>query len=545
MKKRNILGMITIIFTMLLTACGQGNGADSDTAVQEGERSVFNIVESGEISTLDASRASDGFSFGALNNVMEGLFMPGPDGEPVPGVAESYEVNEDNTVYTFTLREDARWSNGDPVTAHDFEFSWRRAVDPETASGYAFIMHNHVRNAERINNGELPIEDLGVRAIDDHTLEVTLEQPVPYFIGLLGIATFFPLNEEFVVAQGDDFGTDVDTTLYNGPFMMSEWRRGESYQMQRNPYYWDAENVQLDEINVSIISEVSTAVNLYETNRVDQVTLTSEFVNRFEGDEALEMTIRPTTSFLRLNQENEALSNENIRRAISLSINREGITETILNNGSIPADGLVPRGLTMGPDGVDFRDSSPLESRTDEEEARRLWEQGMEELGESSVSLRMIASEDSSSRSVAQYIQGTLESNLEGLSIDLVFLPPNITRETEAEGNFDISLASWGAAFPDPMTYLSQFTTDSPFNRMSFSNEAYDQLVEDANSVLLTDLSARWEALQEAERILVEEDAALIPIFQAGHVFLQRTNVQGVVIRPFTGIYSYRWASIN
>ncbi len=543
-KKTKGIVALSITLSMFLTACGQKQEATTTgEKKKESSKQVLNIVEAGEISTLDSSIATDGFSYAALNNVMEGLYMPGPDNKPVPAAAESYKLSEDGKTYTFTLH-DSKWSNGDPVTAHDFEYAWKRAVNPETASEYAHIMFD-IKNAEKINKKELPIDSFGVKAIDDKTLEVQLEHPVPYFLGLMGFATFYPQNKKVVEAQGKNYGLEAANVVYNGPFQLSEWKHDTSYKMTKNPNYWDNKNVKLNEINVNIVKDTSTAVNLFESKQVDRITINSEFVDKYQKDPSLKKMERPSVTFFRFSQKNPLLANKNARKAISLAFDKQGIATTILNNGSIPANAFVPKGFVKGPDNKDFRSTSHVKVETNVKEAKTLWETAKKETNLQNASLSIITTDESNDKKISEFLKGELEKNLPGLKITLQPLPVKAFLDREGNGDYDISLSTWGPDYPDPTTFLNMFVTDGPFNKMSYSNKQYDELIEKTSSTLVTDLPARWKAFQDAEKILLEDDAAIAPIFQSGLVYLERPTVKGVVIRPFAGIYSYKWASIT
>lgn len=301
--------------TIITSACGRSTAAPSE------EETVLRLSDSGEIQTLDTAKGLDGSTVNATNSVMEGLYMPNVDGEYIPAVAESYTLSDDKTTYTFSLRE-TKWSNGEKVTAEDFVYAWRKAVDPQTGSQFAYLMYD-VKNAQAINEGKADVDTLGVKAIDEYTLEVQLERPVPYFLAMTSVSIFFPQNEAFVTEQGDQYGLEADTTLYNGPYVVSEWNHGSGFVMKKNENYWDKENVKTDTIDVRIIKDTATAVNLYETGKLDQATLSSDFVAKYENSNEFKTVAIPITTFLRLNEENQILANEKARKAISMVIDKK------------------------------------------------------------------------------------------------------------------------------------------------------------------------------------------------------------------------------
>lgn len=254
------------------------------TKIVDGEK-VINLSDTSDIPSMDTNKATDTVSFQAMANVNEGLYMLGVNDIIEPGVATNYDVSEDGLTYTFTLREDATWSNGDSIGADDFVYAWRRLGNPDTGAEYAYMLETAgIKNANDVITGEKSVEELGVKAIDEYTLEVTLETPVPYFINMMTFPSFYPLNEEFVEAQGDKYGTSIETTLYNGPFVLSKWEIGYEFEYAKNPDYYNADSVKIDRVNFRIIKDVATDVNLYETGEIDRIRLSGEFVEQYMDD---------------------------------------------------------------------------------------------------------------------------------------------------------------------------------------------------------------------------------------------------------------------
>jgi oligopeptide transport system substrate-binding protein len=546
MKKQSlILLSILLVVSAFLTACGGGNNSDNNTAGTDGgkDEQVLNLLESSEIPSLDSTLGTDSVSFNVMNNVFEGLYRLGEDDEPVLGMAaEEPEVSEDGKTYTFKIR-DAKWSNGDPVTAHDFEYAWKKALDPDNASEYAYIMFD-IKNAEKVNNGEVPVDEAGITAIDDKTLQIELETIVPYFKSLLTFATFLPQNQAFVEEQGDQFGLEANTAIYNGPFVLSDWKHEQSFQMKKNPDYWESDVVKLKEINFNIVKDTSTRVNLYETKETDVAVLSEQYVDTYKDDPNFNTRLRTSTFFLRLNQKNEVLANKNARKAFDMAWDKEGLVQVLLNDGSIPAYYLVPDDFVTGPDGKDFRDANGQLGEYAPEKAADLWKTAKEELGIETASLELLNYDSENSRKVGEYLKEQLEANLEGLSITISQQPFKQKLEVEQKGDYDFSYAGWGPDYPDPMTFLDMFVTGSSYNQTGFSNEEYDQLIQDAQSTLLEDPEKRWEALLKAEQILME-DQAISPMFQDGSAYVQREYVKDLYRHSFGADYSYKWTYIE
>ncbi|WP_113930497.1 peptide ABC transporter substrate-binding protein [Bacillus sp. P14.5] len=560
-KKFSFLLVLLLALATFLAACGGNNGNNGNNAGNNGNNAnsgnnggeeepaeeeraqVLNLLEASEIPSMDAALATDSVSFNVMNQVYEGLYRLGENDEAVLGMAaEEPTVSEDGKTYTFKIR-DAVWSNGDPVTANDFEYAWKKALNPDTAAEYAYIMYD-IKNAEGVNSGDLPLDELGVKAVDEKTLEVQLETQVPYFDALLSFATFYPQNEAFVTEQGDQYGLEANTSIYNGPFVLSDWKHEQSFQLQKNADYWEADVVQLEEINFNIVKDTATGVNLYETEKADIAGLSAEFVDQYGNDENFKTRADTAVYFLRFNQGNETLANVNARKAIDMAWDKQGLVDVLLNNGSIPAYYLVPQEFVYGPDGTDFRETNGNFNETDIEAAKEAWAKAKEEVGFEEVSLELLNYDSESSRKVGEFLKEELERNLEGLTVTISQQPFAQKLDLESAGDYDFSFAGWGPDYPDPMTFVDMFVTDGAHNQMGYSNPDYDKLIEDSKTTLLDDEQARWDAMLEAEKILFE-DAAISPMYQRGVAYLERPYVKGILRHAFGADASYKWAHIE
>ena len=402
MKKRSILLLMSILLVLsaFLAACGSkkdettDNGKDGKTPSKD-EAQVLNLIEAAEIPSVDSSLVEDAVGFNVLLNVMEGLYRLDQDSLPVPAMADGEaEISEDGLTYTFKIR-DAQWSNGTPVTAHDFVYAWQRAVDPNTGSAYGpYLMEGMVKNATEIGKKEAEVSELGIKAEDDKTLVVELERPVPYFLSLMSFGTFFPLNEEFVTAQGDKYASSSDTLIYNGPFALSNWDGTGGWKYVKNDKYWDKETVKLDEINVDVVKETSTAVKLYDQGQKDRAILSSEYAMQYTGDPEVVNEFETSVFYFKFNQERNGkatpLANVDIRKAISKAFDKAELTEAVLANGSVPANYLVPENFTFDEDGKDFRELSGTFLEFNLEEAQKHWEKGLAALGTTSMELEIL-----------------------------------------------------------------------------------------------------------------------------------------------------------
>ncbi|PGD04512.1 peptide ABC transporter substrate-binding protein [Bacillus wiedmannii] len=530
--------VMALVTSLLLTACNN-KANKSDT---EAKKQVLNVTVSEEIPSLDTAKTMDGTSAHVMQNIFEGLYVLNDQDQPIPAVAKSFKRSEDGKKYTFDLRKDAKWSNGDSVTANDFMFAWKRAINRETASQYAYMLF-HVKNAKEINKGTMLLDELGVKVIDDYKLEVELEQPIPYFLQLLALPIYLPQHESFLKEQGNNYALEPSNLIYNGPFVLEKWKHEQEFQLKKNATYWDEKKVKLDEINFQIVKDTMTAVNLYEAGNLDRVPINSQFVDKYKGNKELHMSSDPGIAMLRFNEKNNVLANKKVRQAISFALNKEDFVAHFINNGSKPASGLVPVGHVNEVTGKDFRKENGDLSSYDLQNAQKIWEEAKKELEVEQVNLGFLTFEQDNAKRMAEYIKGDLEKNLHGLAIQIKQQPFKQKLQLEQTGDYDITMANWGPDYKDPISYLELFTTGNPNNKMNYSNVHYDELIKKAKTDFVLDTENRWEALREAEQVLLE-DAAVAPLYHIGSAYVQKDYVKGIEKHQFGGIYTYKNAYI-
>lgn len=507
---------------------------------------TLNVQVDVEISTLDPSLATDGQSMNAINTYLEGLMNRDAEGNFIPGVAESYETNDDKTVYTFKLRDDANWANGDPVTANDFIFSWQRLINPDTASEYSFLLETaSIKNAAEILKGEKKVEELGVKAIDDKTLEVTLTQPTPYFLSLLTFTTFYPINQKFFESTNGQFGTSPETVLSNGPFIVKQYEpAATTMAVEKNPDYFDADKVSLDGINFQVIKDAQQSVLAYQTGQVDMVNLTGEQVALFANDPEMRSIQQGYIWYLSPNQDNKFLANKEFRLALGMAFDRKALVENVLKDGSLPATYFIPRGLVNNPENKDFRDVAG-EGLMDLnlEQAQAHWAKAKEELGTDSFKLSLLIEDTEASINVAQSLEAQLEQNLPGLDLQIEQTPKKNRLQRMDNGEYELGLTRWGPDYADPTTYLQLLVTGSSYNYQHYSNEAYDKGYEAImTGDLVNDEKGRWDKMVEMEKMLLD-DAAVIPIYQKTTAVLVKSNIDGLRFYMVGGPNEYSFAT--
>lgn len=544
--KKSVLSFIILLIIASITLAGCGFGSPKKTGTKDssnenasGTKQVLNITEVSEIPTMDSTKAHSMFT--VLNNVNEGLFRQDKNNRPILAAAEKHEQSKDGLTHTFIIR-DAKWSNGEPVTAHDFEFAWKRVLKEAGPYNYMFVTVG-IKNAQEIMDGKKEANELGVKALDDKTLEVTLENPNPLLETLLTFATFLPQNEKFVKEMGDQYALEADKLLYNGPFKLAEWKHEQSWKLVKNPDYWDAKNVKLDEVNTFVVKDDATDLNLYESGKVDRITLTASSVDNYKDNKEFKTTTLAGIGFLRFNLNHPVLQNKDIRKAINLAIDRQALTDIALNNGAVPLYGLIPSGNYYSPDNKDFRELNGELLKGTLDEAKDYWNKGLKKTGVKDVKVSINISDSESSKKMAEFLQSQLETNLPGFKLEIKAVPFEQRLEIEKSIKYDISLSTWDPDYSDPMTYLDMWITGSSSNREDYSNKEYDQLVEKAR--FETNLSKRYEMLLKLEKMLIEEDVAIAPLYQAGQAVLMHNNIKELVEHPTGAEFSFQWTYLE
>ncbi len=549
--KKIVALLLILTLAMGIVGCSSdkedSTGASTTETNETKDPKVLRVGTDVALPAMDQHIATDGLSFETIGATIEGLYMTAADGSVYPALAESHTMSEDGMTYTFTLRDGVKWSNGDAVTANDFVFSWRRLVDPEMASDYSFIGDvAGLKNAAAIMAGEMATTELGVTATDDKTLVVELERPVPYFLSLTAFTTFFPLNEAFVTEKGEAYGQTPDDLLACGPYKMVEWNKGYGFKLEKNADYYDADAVKLDALEFRVIKDSQTAAIKFDSGELDMVKLTSELVDNYKDSEAYTNINASYVWYIAPNLDDAVFSNLKARQAIQFAVNKEGIVNNILNDGSTVADFIIPTGLATGPDGKDFRETSKNDyGKFDAEKAAKYWEEAKAELGMDEVSIEILFDDSETVKKMAEFIQAELETNLPGLTVSLKSQPKKNRLELMRNGEYQVGLTRWGPDYADPLTYLDLFLTGGANNFPNYASEKYDELTIASATTLAGDAEARWEAMKEAEDLLLATDAAIAPLYQAGYAYLINPKVVGLEDHAIGITFVYKNVDIN
>nr|WP_240488063.1 peptide ABC transporter substrate-binding protein [Enterococcus ureasiticus] len=540
---------------LLLSACGGNSGnksadsTDDKSATGQKSSKVLNLMEASEVGSMDTIFTQDEPSVNAQSNVFEGLYQLDDKDNVIPAVAkEMPEISEDGKTYKITLREDAKWSNGDKVTANDFVFAWKKMADPKNQANYFFLMDGTILNGTEIVNEEKSADELGVKALDDYTLEIKMEKPVTYFTSLLAFSPFFPQNEKFVTEKGKEYGTSSENIVSNGPFLMENWDQSSmSWDLVQNPNYYDADKVKSEKIHFEVLKETNTVFNLYESGELDVAILTGDFAKQNKDNPDYEAIQRSKVYSLRMNQKRNdkpsIFANENVRKAVAYALDKKSLVDNILADGSKDIYGYIPKNFVANPEtGEDFRKEAGDLVKTDEKLANEYLDKAKKELN-GDVTIELLSKDGDGDKKVAEFIQGQLEKTLPGLKINVKTVPLNNSIELMKKGDYELSVSMWGPDYQDPMTFLE--SSVSTKNKTSYRSEKYDQLIDDASNKYANEPEKRWETLIAAEKVLIEEDVALIPLYQQARGQLVRPGVKGIEYHNFGATSTYKNAYIK
>ncbi len=537
MKRRGlkILSM-ALASALLLTACGGGQqkteGKDNNStamanvATPQVNRIVTN--NSSEPASLDPAKAQGTHESFPLRHLYEGITKISSDSKVEMALADKIEKSDDGLTYTITLKDGLKWSDSNPLTAKDFEYSWKRVLDPATASEYAYQLY-YIKGAQAYNEGKGKKEDVAVVAKDDKTLVVTLEKPTAYFESLLAFYTYYPVSEKVATAN-PNWAKDPATFVSNGAFMLKDWQHNAKIVLDKNPNYYDVANVKIDGIDMDILEDSNTAYQKYTSGEYNiLLPIPTEVTAQLKAQDSKELVIARSlgTYYYNLNPAIKPLNNKKVRQALSLAIDRKIITDNIAKGGQIPATGFVPQGL-LDDKGKDFTEANATAVKTDVEQAKKLFAEGLaeENMKLEDVKLTILYNTLESHKAIAQAIQQMWNKEL-GLNVALenVEFKVKIAREKADPKEFDISRAGWLGDYEDPMTFLDMYVTGGSQNDVSYSNPEYDKLIEEAKSTL--DQKVRMDNMKKAEKILLE-DAAIIPIYFYTEPYVVKPNVTGI-----------------
>ncbi|AST56720.1 peptide ABC transporter substrate-binding protein [Thermoanaerobacterium thermosaccharolyticum] len=540
-KKIVIIGLVLLMaLSAVLAGCG---GSASNSASNSGnDKQVLNLNLIQEPPTLDPQKATDVVSIDILTEVLDGLTRYDKDGKikPGSGLAKSWDISNDGLTYTFHLR-DAKWSDGNPITAQDFEYAWKRALDPNTASQYAYQLF-YIKGAEEYNSGKGSADQVAVKALDDKTLQVTLKAPTPQFLGLTSFVTYLPLEKSIYEKYGDKVGTDPDKLVYSGPFVISQWNHEQSITLKKNKDYWDSSSVKLQTVNFSMIKDNNTLVQNYDNNTLDSIFVPGDYIDKYKNSSEYSDKALATNWYVQFNTKSPVFKNADIRKAFTLAIDRKTFVEQVTKDGSIPAEAVVPPGVP-GYNG-DFRKEAGETYFKDNDvaQAKELLKKGMSELGISKLpTITLLGDDTDNAKKYDQALQQMWKQNL-GVNVQIQNVAFKVRLDMMDKGNYDMVFAGWGADYNDPLTFLDMWETNNGNNSAFYSNPEYDKLIDEAK--VNGDLKSRNDQLIQAEKILMN-DMPIGPVYFQARPFVVKPYVKDLYFPTFGSDWEFKWAYIQ
>lgn len=534
MKKKLFAFFPILLSGLVLTGC-----SDSVKTSNSKDKQV-RIMEQADISGLDPSVITDVGALETVNNSQEGLYRMASSTKVEPGLAKKIvSSTNDGKTYTFKLRSGLKWSNGDPLTAQDFVYAWRRTVTPATKSPVAY-MYLIIKNASKIEKGKMSPAKLGIKAINKTTLQVNLTQPTPYFKYLCAGVPFLPQNKKVVDKYGKSYGTSSAKMVYDGPFVVQGWSPStETWNLKRNPNYWDKKSVKLSKAEFVVTKNPQTALSLYTSGKLDNITLAGQQASQEKNNKGYLSYPSGEIDYIAYNFRNKALKNINIRKAISLTINRKALVNNVLKNGAKAPTGIAPANISKNPsNGKDFSKDNPIKESTEfnPQLAQRYWKKGLMQLGIKKLSLKLVCYDVDSFRNSAEYIQSSAQKYLKGLSININVEPKvqAITKMQSKEG-YDLGFTNWIASFPDLSEFFQLLDTGNANNAGNYSNKQFDEYFNKANGKDAMNPQKRYEDFLKAE-IVASKDQAIIPVNQGQTVRLNNPNLKGIKYAAAQGI---------
>jgi len=540
-KKIVIMGFVLLMaLSVVVTGCG---GSATNSASNGGnDKQVLNLNLVQEPPTLDPQKATDVVSIDILTEVLDGLTRYDKNGkiEPGSGLAKSWDISKDGLTYTFHLR-DAKWSDGNPITAQDFEYAWKRALDPKTASQYAYQLF-YIKGAEEYNAGKGTADQVAVKALDDKTLQVTLKTPTPQFLGLTSFVTYLPLEKSVYEKYGDKIGTDPDKLVYSGPFVISQWNHEQSITLEKNKDYWDSSSVKLQTVNFTMIKDNNTLVQNYDSGTLDSIFVPGDYIDKYKSSSEYSDKALATNWYIQFNTKNQVFKNADIRKAFTLAIDRKSFVEQVTKDGSIPAEAVVPPGIP-GYNG-DFRKEAGEAYFKDNDvlQAKELLKKGMSELGISRLpTITLLGDDTDNAKKYDQALQQMWSQNL-GVNVQIQNVAFKVRIDMMDKGNYDMVFAGWGADYNDPLTFLDMWETNNGNNTAFYSNPQYDKLIDEAK--VNVDLKARNDELIQAEKILMD-DMPIGPVYFQARPFVVKPYVKDLYFHTFGSDWEFKWAYIQ
>ncbi|MFM1652795.1 peptide ABC transporter substrate-binding protein [Brevibacillus sp. B_LB10_24] len=531
--KKSVVALVSSLLVLgtVLAGCGQSNSAPPANSTDQNQNQsaetpkgeqVLRMNLHAEPPTADPGLSEDNISGAVIRAVFDGLTRLDKNAKPIEGVAEKIDISDDKLTYTFHLR-DSKWSNGDPVTAHDFEFAWKRVLDPATAAPYAYQLY-YVKGAEAYSKGKGSRDDVGVKALDDKTLQVTLEHPTPYFLELTAFYTYSPVPKK-VVEANKNWANEASTIVGNGPFKMESWDHKNQMTLVKNDSYWDKDAVKLDKIKFSMIEDENTELSMFQQGDFDWAgkplsSLPTDSIPHLKDEGILQSVPLAAVYWYKFNTEKPPFNNAKIRKAFAYAINRQEIIDNITQTGEVPATGAVPTTMTIKPDGY-FKDN-------DAATAKKLLDEGMSELGITKLPpITLSYNTNEAHQKIAQAVQDQWKKNLD-VDVTIQNQEWKVYISTLHSGDYQIGRMGWLGDFNDPINFLELFKEkDNGTNDTNWENPKYKDLLNKA--LVEPDTEKRKQLLIDAEQILMDE-MPIAPVYFQTDAWVQNPKLKDVTV---------------
>lgn len=543
MRNKKYLSLLVglLILSLMFTACTGAKDKEGDKPADKEKPAQHITYNNGaEPETIDPAKASGAPDLTVINAVFEGLVRYDLDAKIQPAAAEKWEIKDDGKTYVFTLR-DAKWSNGDPVTAEDFVFAWERLLKPETAADYAYQLY-YVENAEAYNTGEIKdFGQVGIKAVDGKTLEVKLNAPTPQFLGLTSFGALMPVNKK-TVSENPEWSGKADTYIGNGPFKLTEWIKNQKFDFVKNDQYWDKDAVKLDKLTFTSVSSASTELNMFETDQIDfGDNPPLEEMERLIKEKVVTVDDDLTTYYYIFNTKEKPLDDVKVRKALAISINREMLVKNVTKAGQKPAYAFVPPGFPDADNTKDFRAVGGDYFKEDVEEAKKLLAEAGFPDGKGIPKLEILTNDSESHIKIASAIIEMWKQNL-GIELTVTPMEFGTYLKTRDAGDFQISRAGWGADYLDAMTFIDMWVTNGGNNDTGWGSPEYDKAIKEANAT--TDTAKRFELMHKAEKLAMDE-MIIMPIYFYTNPYMVKPFVKDYKVPTFGPSVEFKWAFVE
>lgn len=532
-KKHFALKLLMVLFlTAAVSGCSQS--ASSSKKQSNTSKNTITLMQTNELLSLDTSNHADLTTWNILENTMEGLYKADSKHQPAPAMATKVvSPTANGTLYTFPLRHNAKWSNGDPVTAQDFVTAWQRSVAPTAKSGYNYIFSG-IKNADAIIAGKKAPQTLGVKALGRYQLQVELEHPMPYFNKMMVMPAFFPENQTALKKFGNNYGTNSQRLYYNGAFKATGWDgTNESWTLKPNKYYYDKKAIHLQAIKYLVVKDPNTAHELFEQHKLDDATITGVTAKELQKDKNLIHQKRAGNYYLRINlANNQPLTNNNMRQALNLVLDRRALTKDVLADGSVPAYTYTAKDLATDPtSGKDFASEHQPQQTYNVALARKLWQKGRAEAGlKKTVNLTLIGDDQTVTKNVAQFVQASIQKNFPAVKVTMRNIPEKSASAAVKSGKFNLAQTLWLADFADPISFMGILTKNNPQNYGKYNDDEFNQLYQAALESS-TSTNQYWQNMNKLEERL-NQTVPVLPLYQMVESHLVNPRLHGVLSHP-------------